>query len=115
MPVVRTPEYSSALMGTSSPREHAPSGRIRTPESPRVGRKERGVAADGGTVGSSDPTPDGAWLGVIVQGMADAVAVLDANAVLQYANPAAAELFGYALADRLGRDILDLVHPEDLD
>jgi diguanylate cyclase (GGDEF)-like protein/PAS domain S-box-containing protein len=64
---------------------------------------------------SSALTPDGGWLGVIVRGMADAVAVLDANAVLQYANPAAEKLFGYALSDRLGQDILDLVHPDDLD
>jgi diguanylate cyclase (GGDEF)-like protein/PAS domain S-box-containing protein len=63
-----------------------------------------------------DPwTGDGAVFRVLVEGMADAVAVLDRDAVLQYANPAAEALFGYTLAERRGRDLLDLVHPEDLD
>ncbi len=58
---------------------------------------------------------EGARFRVLVEGMADAVAVLDRAAVLQYANPAAEALFGYRLAERRGRDILDLVHPEDMD
>jgi diguanylate cyclase (GGDEF)-like protein/PAS domain S-box-containing protein len=58
---------------------------------------------------------EGAVFSVLVEGMADAVAVLDRDAVLQYANPAAEALFGYTLAERRGRDILDLLHPEDLD
>jgi PAS domain S-box-containing protein len=58
---------------------------------------------------------EGAVFRVLVEGMADAVAVLDRDAVLQYANPAAEALFGYTLAERRGRDILDLLHPEDLD
>ena len=59
--------------------------------------------------------PDDSWLAVIVESMADAVAVLDADAVLRYANPAAEELFGYRLADRQDQSVLDLVHPDDLD
>jgi diguanylate cyclase (GGDEF)-like protein/PAS domain S-box-containing protein len=67
------------------------------------------------TVREGSWAPDERWLGVIVEGMADAIAVVDADAVLRFANPAAEELFGYQLADRQGRDILDLVHPDDLD
>ena len=60
-------------------------------------------------------SPDARWLSVLVEATADAVAVLNADGVLRYANPAAERLFGYALADRQGRDIFDLVHPDDLD
>jgi diguanylate cyclase (GGDEF)-like protein/PAS domain S-box-containing protein len=49
-----------------------------------------------------------------VEATADAVAVLDADGVLRYANPAAERLFGHTLAERQGRDIFDLVHPDDL-
>ena len=59
--------------------------------------------------------PDERWLAVIAEGTADAIAVLDRDAVLRWANPAAEDLFGYRLTDRVGRDILDLVHPDDLE
>ena len=58
--------------------------------------------------------PGEPWLAVIATATADAIAVLDADAVLRWANPAAEELFGYRLEDRQGRDILDLLHPDDL-
>jgi diguanylate cyclase (GGDEF)-like protein/PAS domain S-box-containing protein len=66
-------------------------------------------------MGSGRWAPGEHWLAVIAEGTADAIAVLDRDAVLLWANPAAEDLFGYELADRRGRVILDLVHPEDLD
>ncbi|HYF45488.1 MAG TPA: EAL domain-containing protein [Acidimicrobiales bacterium] len=54
-------------------------------------------------------------LGAIVEGMADAVAVVDRDGVLRYANPAAERLIGHRLEDRQGRDLFDLIHPDDLD
>src|SRR5690349_4555653 len=85
-------------------------GRSRSP-----GRHVRPVPADENRMGVDPWEAEGARFRVLVEGMADAVAVLDRAAVLQYANPAAEALFGYRLAERRGRDILDLVHPEDLD
>ena len=59
--------------------------------------------------------PGEQWLALIAMATADAIVVLDADAVLRWANPAAEQLFGYRLEDRLGRDLLELVHPDDLD
>jgi PAS domain S-box-containing protein len=66
-------------------------------------------------VGSEPWSPDEHGFANLVEAMADAVAVIDAAGVLRYANPAAEQLFGYPLAERRGRAIFDLVHPDDLD
>jgi PAS domain S-box-containing protein len=59
--------------------------------------------------------PDDRWFAVLVEALADAVAVVDSAGVLLYANPAADQLFGYPLAEHEGLDIFGLFHPEDLD
>jgi len=46
--------------------------------------------------------------------MGDAVAVIGVDGILHYANPATEQLVGFDRAERRGRDIFDLVHPEDL-
>jgi|GEM_PF-1066064 len=51
----------------------------------------------------------------LVQNASDAIVVLDADANLTYATPSAAELVGVSLEDRLGRSVLDLVHPGDVE
>jgi diguanylate cyclase (GGDEF)-like protein/PAS domain S-box-containing protein len=58
---------------------------------------------------------DDRWLAMLVEASADVVAVIDAEANLRYANPAAERLFGYSLADREGQSVLDLIHPDDLE
>lgn len=43
----------------------------------------------------------------------DLIAVLDADARLRYANPAAERILGLSPAEQTGRSMLDLVHPDD--
>lgn len=59
--------------------------------------------------------PDERWLSVLVEASADGVAVIDADANLRYANPAAERLFGYSLTEWVGRSALELIHPDDLE
>jgi diguanylate cyclase (GGDEF)-like protein/PAS domain S-box-containing protein len=66
-------------------------------------------------MGAGSWTPDERGLAVLVEGMADAVAVVDAEGVLHYLNPAAEQLFGYSLAERRDQPVFDLVHPDDLE
>ncbi|HVM31569.1 MAG TPA: PAS domain S-box protein [bacterium] len=42
------------------------------------------------------------------------VVLLDREAVIRYATPSIQKILGYALADRIGKNFLDWVHPEDL-
>ncbi len=65
-------------------------------------------------MGAVEPRIDEGWLALLVEASADVVAVLDAEGVLLYANPAAETLFGYDLDAWRGRSVLDLVHPDDL-
>jgi diguanylate cyclase (GGDEF)-like protein/PAS domain S-box-containing protein len=58
---------------------------------------------------------DAGWLAVLVEAGADAIAVIDREGLLRYANPAAERLFGYESAEWQGRSVLDIVHPEDLE
>ena len=47
--------------------------------------------------------------------LADAVLVIDAGGVLQYANAAAERLFGASAQERIGTECFDLIHPGDLE
>ncbi|MCX7619938.1 MAG: PAS domain S-box protein [Acidimicrobiales bacterium] len=51
----------------------------------------------------------------LVEHAFDAVAVLDEEARLIYASPAAERLIGYRLDERIGMDALEFVHPDDRD
>ncbi|HET9869557.1 MAG TPA: PAS domain S-box protein [bacterium] len=42
------------------------------------------------------------------------VLLLDREAVIRYTTPSIQKILGYALADRIGKNFLELVHPEDL-
>lgn len=59
--------------------------------------------------------PDESWLAMLVESSADVVVVVDGEARLRYANPAAERLFGHRLSDWQGHSVLDLLHPDDLD
>lgn len=51
----------------------------------------------------------------LIANSADILAVIDINAALLYANPAAERILGWNVEDQRGRTMLDLVHPDDLD
>lgn len=51
-----------------------------------------------------------AWLDAIP----DALVALDAEGSLEWANEAAAELFGWDPSEFVGRSVLDLIHPDDV-
>jgi diguanylate cyclase (GGDEF)-like protein/PAS domain S-box-containing protein len=51
----------------------------------------------------------------LLDGLPDAVVVIDGQGMLQWANHAAERLFGASLADQVGVSGLELVHPEDLE
>ena len=50
----------------------------------------------------------------LVQHASDIIAIVDEDAITQYASPAAERVLGYALSDLVGQSILALVHPDDL-
>ena len=45
--------------------------------------------------------------------VSDLVIMLDAELIVQYMNPAAAEILGYAAGELYGKSLLGLVHPDD--
>jgi len=49
----------------------------------------------------------------LVEGSPDLVYVLDANARLLYINDTVETLLGYSKRDLIGRELIDIVHPED--
>jgi diguanylate cyclase (GGDEF)-like protein/PAS domain S-box-containing protein len=51
----------------------------------------------------------------LVLNASDIVAVVDADATLQYASPAAERLLGWAIDSRIGTSALELIHPEELE
>ena len=53
-------------------------------------------------------------LSALLRHSGDVVAVVSADATLSYVSPSAPALFGYAYGSHLGRNVLDLVHPDDL-
>lgn len=50
----------------------------------------------------------------LMENTLDLVTILDAQGVIQYANPAMERLLGFAVSERLNVFAFDLVHPEDL-
>ena len=51
----------------------------------------------------------------LVAGSSDLIALLNERAELEYANPAAERLLGLVPEDFIGRNMLELVHPDDLE
>ena len=51
----------------------------------------------------------------LIRNATDAILVMDSNGEVTYASPSTANVFGYDPEDYVGRNALDLVHPEDLD
>jgi PAS domain S-box-containing protein len=52
--------------------------------------------------------------GSIIENVSDVVAVLDADGVIRYVNPAARRTLGYTSKQLLGKNIADFIHPDDL-
>ncbi len=53
------------------------------------------------------------WFEALVANSSDLLVVLDADAVLTYANPASRQQMGFEEGSRTGRSVFDLIHPED--
>ncbi len=53
-------------------------------------------------------------LEAVLDGLADAVLLIDGNAEVRWGNPAATRLFGMSLDEAIGRSGLEFVHPDDL-
>jgi diguanylate cyclase (GGDEF)-like protein/PAS domain S-box-containing protein len=49
----------------------------------------------------------------LIENSADAIVLVDAEGTVQYRSPPTARLLGYSDDERVGRSILELVHPED--
>lgn len=56
-----------------------------------------------------------AWFEALVRHNVDAIIVVDDDATLTYASPSAEALGGMAVAEWIGRNALELVHPADFD
>ena len=52
---------------------------------------------------------------VLTESSLDLISVVDAEGVIRYQSPALRHLLGYEPAQTLGRNVSDLVHPEDLE
>lgn len=52
-------------------------------------------------------------LGKYIDLLVDAVCVVDKNGHFLYVSPSAEQIFGYTQAEMMGRQMLDLVHPDD--
>ncbi|MBX6341155.1 MAG: EAL domain-containing protein, partial [Thermomicrobiaceae bacterium] len=50
----------------------------------------------------------------LVQGTMDVIVILGPDATVRYESPANERILGYRPGDRVGRGVLDLVHPDDL-
>ena len=59
-------------------------------------------------------TPDGSGLIPAIEGLPDPVIALDGDGVLRYANATASSTLGWNPSDILGRNVLELIHPDDL-
>jgi len=55
------------------------------------------------------------WFRTLVANSSDLIAVLDDQGQVLYANPAGERMLGFIPAERIGRSILDLIHPVDRD
>jgi PAS domain S-box-containing protein len=54
------------------------------------------------------------WYGTLLAHSNDLIAVLDEQARVLYANPAAERMLGFVPEEQLGRNMFELVHPDDL-
>ncbi|HKA53794.1 MAG TPA: response regulator, partial [Candidatus Binatia bacterium] len=50
----------------------------------------------------------------LIENSSDAVALITADSILLYVSPSGSRMFGRPWGDRLGRDVFELMHPEDL-
>ncbi len=55
------------------------------------------------------------WFGRLLAQSSDLIAVVDDQARVLYANPAAERMLGFVPEEQLGRNTLELIHPDDLD
>jgi len=55
------------------------------------------------------------WYGTLLAHSSDLIAVLDDQARVLYANPAAEAMLGFVPEEQLGRNMFELVHPDDVD
>ena len=53
------------------------------------------------------------WRRAIVSLSSDGLVVVDADGTLRFASPAADSMLGYAPGATVGRNVFDLVHPDD--
>lgn len=51
----------------------------------------------------------------LVRNASDTVAVLDADGTIRYESPAVERVLGYRAEDRIGRSVLESLHPDDLE
>ena len=54
------------------------------------------------------------WFGTLLAHSSDLIAVLDEQGRVLYVNPAAQRVLGYVPEDQLGRNMFELIHPDDL-
>ncbi len=54
------------------------------------------------------------WFGTLLAHSRDLIAVVDKEGRVIYANPEAERLLGFVPAEQIGRNVFELVHPEDL-
>lgn len=57
----------------------------------------------------------GSWFRALVAHSSDVIAVIDTKGRVVYANPAAEEILGYDPIVEIGRDLFELVHPDDVE
>jgi PAS domain S-box-containing protein len=62
----------------------------------------------------TDPVLE-SWFGTLLAHSSDLIAVLDDQARVLYANPAAEHLLGHVPEEQLGRNMFELIHPDDLE
>jgi PAS domain S-box-containing protein len=62
-----------------------------------------------------EPASGERWFSTLVANSSDLIAVLDDDARVMYANPAAERVLGFVPGTQMGRNMLDLVHPDDRD
>jgi PAS domain S-box-containing protein len=55
------------------------------------------------------------WFGTLLAHSSDLIAVVDEQAHVIYANTAAERMLGFVPEEQFGRDMFELVHPDDLD
>lgn len=58
--------------------------------------------------------PNEQHFGSIIENVSDVVAILDADGIIRYVNPAARQTLGYSSKQLLGKNIAAFIHPDDL-